>query len=110
MGVWVGALTLIIDYMFAVALTKLVGHHYHMFGAHQAKVKDWFGNVPNSMRTLFIVMTLAEWDEIALTVETAVPGYIVFFVAIAYVMICAFTMVSLIIGIISDAIANSQGD
>lgn len=105
---WVSILTLILDYVCAVFLTQTVGHHAHIWGPNEEKVLVWFGSIGHSMRTLFIVMTLAEWDEIALTLQEQINGLIVFFFAGLYVMIAAITMVSLIIGIISEAIVAAQ--
>merc|ERR1712050_479035 len=60
------------------------------------------------MRTLFIIITLAEWDDIALVVSKHVNGFVVFVLAIAYITLTAFTMVSLITGIISEELVGAQ--
>merc|ERR1719247_1826306 len=70
----------------------------------------WFGNIGHSMRTLFIIITLAEWDQIALVVSKRVNGFLVFTAAIAYITLTAFTMVSLITGIISEELVGAQRD
>merc|ERR1719331_2228675 len=68
----------------------------------------WVGTIGNSMRTLFIIITLAEWDQIALIVSKHVNGFLVFVLAIAYITLTAFTMVSLITGIISEELVGAQ--
>jgi len=105
---WVSVLTLIMIYVLSVFLTQTVGHHASSWGVHEEKITIWFGSIGHSMRTLFICLTLAEWDEIALTLQEQINGLVVFAFAILYVMIAGFTMVSLIIGIISEAIVAAQ--
>jgi len=105
---WVSVLTLILDYVCAVFLTQTVGHKAEMWGDKQAQIEIWFGSIGHSMRTLFIIMTLAEWDEIALTLEQQIHGLIVFGGMIFYIMVAAFTMVSLITGIISESLIRAQ--
>lgn len=105
---WVSVLTLILDYVCAVFLTQTVGHKAEAWGDDQAKIEVWFGSIGHSMRTLFIIMTLAEWDEIALELQKEIHGLIVFAGMIFYIMVAAFTMVSLITGIISEALIRAQ--
>jgi len=108
---WVGLLTLIFNYVCAVFLTQTIGHNSDMWDAENApKVAEWFGTVGHSMRTLFIILTLAQWDEIALTISDELNGMLVFSCAIGYITITAFTMVSLITGIISEELVGSQKD
>jgi len=51
---------------------------------------------------------LAQWDEISLVVSEQIHGLVVFSFAMAYITITAFTMVSLITGIISEELVGSQ--
>lgn len=106
---WVGLLTVILNYICAVFLTQTIGHNASMWGSeHSADIHLWFGTIGNSMRTLFIIITLAEWDHIALVVSKHVNGFVVFVLAIAYITLTAFTMVSLITGIISEELVGAQ--
>jgi hypothetical protein len=106
---WVGLLTIILNYICAVFLTQTIGHNAKMWGSeHEDDIKQWFGTIGNSMRTLFIIITLAEWDQIALIVSKHVNGFLVFVLAIAYITLTAFTMVSLITGIISEELVGAQ--
>jgi hypothetical protein len=108
---WVGLLTVILNYICAVFLTQTIGHNASMWGSeHSADIHLWFGTIGNSMRTLFIIITLAEWDHIALVVSKHVNGFVVFVLAIAYITLTAFTMVSLITGIISEELVGAQRD
>jgi hypothetical protein len=105
---WVGLLTIILNYIVAVFLTQTVGHNASMWGDEEEQILIWFGSIGHSMRTLFIIITLAEWDYIALVVSKRVNGFLVFLVAIAYITLTAFTMVSLITGIISEELCGAQ--
>lgn len=107
---WVGLLTVILNYICAVFLTQTIGHNAEMWEEHEQDIKQWFGSIGNSMRTLFIIITLAEWDQIALVVSKHVNGFAVFVLAIAYITLTAFTMVSLITGIISEELVGAQRD
>eukprot|EP00930_Biecheleria_cincta_P032477 TRINITY_DN2253_c0_g1_i1.p1 TRINITY_DN2253_c0_g1~~TRINITY_DN2253_c0_g1_i1.p1 ORF type:complete len:696 (-),score=127.92 TRINITY_DN2253_c0_g1_i1:24-2111(-) len=107
---WVGLLTIILNYVCAVFLTQTIGQNAAMWEDKEHKIQLWFGTIGRSIRTLFIVITLAEWDEIALTVADQVNGMIVFTLAMAYITITAFTMVSLITGIISEELVRAQND
>merc|ERR1712230_339249 len=60
------------------------------------------------MRTFFIVITLAEWDVIALALSNQYNSFLVFAFFATYITVTAFTMVSLITGIISEALISAQ--
>lgn len=107
---WVGLLTVILNYVCAVFLTQTLGQNAAMWEDKEEKISLWFGTIGRSIRTLFIVITLAEWDEIALTIAERVNGMAVFALAMAYITITAFTMVSLITGIISEELVRAQAD
>merc|ERR1719409_1547554 len=107
---WVGLLTLILNYICAVFLTQTIGHSADMWGEKAPDVRLWFGTIGSSMRTLFIIITLAQWDEIALVLSEQVNGFAVFSIAVTYITITAFTMVSLITGIICEELVGAQKD
>jgi len=108
---WVGLLTLIFNYVCAVFLTQTIGHSANMWDEDSRDdVYRWFGTIGHSLRTLFIILTLAQWDEIALVLSERVSGVVVFATAIGYITITAFTMVSLITGIISEELVGSRKD
>merc|ERR1719484_72749 len=58
---WVGLLTVILNYICAVFLTQTLGHDADAWGDQAYKIERWFGTIGHSMRTLFIIITLAEW-------------------------------------------------
>ena len=88
----IGVILLLLYYVFAVIATNL-------FGADFAK---WFGSLGASMYTLFEVMTLEGWAQIAREVMKVFPYAWVFFVL--YILVATFTMLNLFIGIIVSAI------
>ena len=84
----VGVIVLIVVYVFAVVAANLYGP------AHP----DLFGGVFVSMYTLFQVLTLEGWAEIAASVATTHPQSWIFF--ITFVLIGTFTMLNLFVAIV----------
>lgn len=111
---WVGVLVLVLDYVLAVFLTQVVGHNAHMWqglgeeGDAMEKIDNWFGGIGQSMQTLFVVMTLAEWDDIVFTIMEVYPGFVVFTGAMMYIIVVSYAMVSLVTGIISEKLIAVQ--
>jgi voltage-gated sodium channel len=88
----IGVILLLLYYVFAVIATNLFG----------ADFPKWFGSLGASMYTLFEVMTLEGWAQIAREVMKVFPYAWVFFVL--YILVATFTMLNLFIGIIVSAI------
>jgi voltage-gated sodium channel len=87
----IGLLMLIIFYVFGVMATGLFGGRF----------PDWFGSVPDSMYTLFQIMTLESWSMgIVRPVMAEYPYAWLFF--IPFILVATFTMLNLFIGIIVD--------
>lgn len=84
----VGIVIVLIVYVFAVIAANLYGP------AHPAI----FGDVFTSMYTLFQVMTLEGWPDIAAEVGATHPRAWVFF--LAFVLIATFTMLNLFVAIV----------
>ena len=84
----IGALLLIFFYVFGVAATKLFGADFPV----------WFGSLPKSMFSLFQIMTLEGWAEIAREVMTRYPAAWLFFVV--FILFATFTVLNLFIGLI----------
>jgi hypothetical protein len=105
---WISLLTLILDYVLAVFCTQMVGQKAHHFGENADKISMWFGGIGQSMRTLFIIMTLAQFDEIAVVLEQKYGLFLVWLVLGAYIIIAGYTMVALITGIICESLMSAQ--
>ncbi len=91
----IGALMLILFYVFAVMATGLFG----------AAFPEWFGSIGASMYTLFQIMTLESWSMgIVRPVMVEHPYAWVYF--IPFILIATFTMLNLFIGIIVDTMQS----
>lgn len=87
----IGALMLILFYVFAVMATGLFGQGF----------PEWFGSIGASMYTLFQIMTLESWSMgIVRPVMEQYPYAWAYF--IPFILIATFTMLNLFIGIIVD--------
>jgi len=86
---WITFMLVLVFYVFAVIGTELFGGRF----------PDWFGNIGESMYTLFQVMTLESWSMgIARPVMEAFPLAWAYFVP--FILISAFTVLNLFIGVI----------
>lgn len=85
------ALLVLFFYVFAVLATKLFG----------ANFPEWFGSLPASMFTLFQVMTLEGWADIARALMAQHPLAWLFF--LAFILVATFTVLNLFIAIIVNA-------
>lgn len=94
----IGSIALLLGlffYVFAVMATKLYG----------AAFPHWFGNLGTSLFSLFQVMTLEGWADIAREVMTERPGAWIFFVL--FILLATFTVLNLFIGMIVKAMEDS---
>jgi len=87
----------IIFFVFSVIATKLFGETF----------PDWFGSLGASAYTLFQIMTLESWSMgIVRPVMSEFPlAWILF---IPFIIITAFTVLNLFIGVIVDAMQNEN--
>jgi hypothetical protein len=107
---WIGTLIIITNYVFAVFFTQLVGHKAELWGEKEAMIKHWCGSLPNAMVSLFVVMTLDDWIEMADTIAEVMPPLIVYPVFMFYILLSSYTMTSLITGIISETLITRERD
>lgn len=94
----IGSIALLLGlffYVFAVMATKLYG----------SVSPHWFGDLGTSLFSLFQVMTLEGWADIAREVMTERPGAWVFFVV--FILLATFTVLNLFIGMIVKAMEDS---
>mmetsp|Transcript_43332 Transcript_43332/g.92768 ORF Transcript_43332/g.92768 Transcript_43332/m.92768 type:complete len:493 (+) Transcript_43332:344-1822(+) len=105
-----GLLVFILNYVCAIMLTQGIGQSTDSWEDPEEKeqIEAWFGSIPNSMQTLFMVMTLSGWDEIAQTLMKVMPASVIFTGLVLYIMITSYTMTSLVTGIISESLITSQ--
>jgi len=105
---WVGVLILVLDYAVAVILTLLVGQQAYRWEEKADEIESWFGSIGRAMQTLFTIMTLSGWDHIAQVLAEVIPGVIVMPSMVLYIMLCCFTMASLVMGVISDSFLGAR--
>ena len=92
-----GAIALLLGiffYVFAVVATKLFG----------AEFPHWFGSLWTSMFSLFQIMTLEAWAEIAREVMERYPAAWLFF--IIFILVATFTVLNLFIALIVKAMED----
>lgn len=87
----IGFLLLLFFYVFAVMATKLFG----------ADFPHWFGSLWTSSFSLFQIMTLEGWADIAREVMAREPGAWLFF--LAFILLATFTVLNLFIAVIVNA-------
>ena len=89
----VGLLGLVL-YVFAVMATKLYG----------AIAPEFFGNLGASLFTLFQIMTVEGWPDVARSVMTQSPHSWIFFVV--YLLIATFMVLNLFIAVVVNAMQS----
>jgi len=87
LGSVIGIIAVIV-YVFAVIATKLFAEHF----------PQWFGTLGESAYTLFQVMTLEGWADIARAVIEVYPLAWLFFVT--FILVSTFTMLNLFIAVV----------
>ncbi|MFO7276263.1 MAG: ion transporter [Pseudomonadota bacterium] len=87
----IGCLLLLFFYVYAVMATKLYGERF----------PEWFGDLWSSMFSLFQIMTLEGWAEIAREVMAVSPWAWLFF--LVFILIGTFTVLNLFIAVIVNA-------
>lgn len=96
---------LIIFYVTAVMATQTFGVNA------DPELQKYFGDIGNSMFTLFQIMTLEGWNDIAAAVLPLYPMAWIFFVV--FITVASFAVLNLFIGIIVDAMNlmhDEEGD
>jgi len=104
---WSYVMTAFILYIFAIAGVEMIGYNSAFEG--DPIVDEYFGNVPKAMFTLFQIMTLDSWTQVARPIvheRSYLAGYFVFFISIA-----VFVLSNLITAVIvENAFAISKED
>uniref|UniRef100_A0A0G4G4F5 EF-hand domain-containing protein n=1 Tax=Chromera velia CCMP2878 TaxID=1169474 RepID=A0A0G4G4F5_9ALVE len=101
---WVSLMLILLNYVCAIFVTRVIGHSEEQYEDEDdaARIKDFFGTVPRSMLTLFQIMTLEGWPDIARMVIREQPWMWVFFVV--YIMITTVTLLNLVTGVIVEKV------
>lgn len=92
----IALLLVLFFYIFAVMATRLFG----------ADFPQWFGNLGASMFSLFQIMTLEGWADIAREIMATYPAAWLFFMV--FILLATFTVLNLFIAIIVNAMQHSH--
>ena len=95
LGSVIGIITVIL-YVFAVIATKLFAERF----------PQWFGTLGESAYTLFQIMTLEGWGDIARSVMEVYPIAWLFFVI--FILVSTFTMLNLFIAVVVTSMQSEH--
>lgn len=99
--VWSLLLIVLVVYATGVFLTKLLGHRLDL--QDDEEVQEWFGSIWSSMFTLFQMITLEGWNDVArYTMKDTIagPGFVL--LTIGFILFTNLTLLNLVTGIILD--------
>jgi len=107
-----GVLVAVMDYVFAIFLTQVVGQHAEDWASvgKQALIEKWFGNIGASMRTLFDIMTLDEWSDVVVALSEVLPSFPIFIFFTSYIVFAAYTLVCMVTALLSSQLIQAQQD
>lgn len=100
----IGILLFLVSYIFAVMFTQLFKDMYE----NGQTTEDYFSRMDGTFFTLFQIMTMDSWADIAREVMVVYPWAWLPF--ISFVIITGFIVVNLIIAVICDAISALNDD
>ncbi|AFH47761.1 Kef-type K+ transport system protein [Ignavibacterium album JCM 16511] len=93
---WIFVLLTLVFYVFSVIGTKLFG----------ASFPEWFGTIWASMFSLFQIMTLEGWADIARAVNELYPFANLYF--ISFILIASYTTLNIFIAIVVNTMSEIQ--
>lgn len=102
---WIGIVIFILNFVLASLLTSTLGQEAHLWEDQAGQMREWFGSVGRSMQTLFGVMTLSGWEELATILSRVVPAPVVGLSIVVYLMMCFFTTLSLVTSLVNQSFA-----
>jgi len=98
---WIALLMFMIMLVFAILLTDTVGMRAEEFPEqYRDDIKKYWGSTAKSLTTLFQFMTMDDWSHISHEVLTTMPYMTAVFDL--YIFMQAFSMMSLLTGVIAD--------
>eukprot|EP00747_Dinoflagellata_sp_TGD_P216788 gnl/TRDRNA2_/TRDRNA2_89280_c0_seq1.p1 gnl/TRDRNA2_/TRDRNA2_89280_c0~~gnl/TRDRNA2_/TRDRNA2_89280_c0_seq1.p1 ORF type:complete len:458 (-),score=64.59 gnl/TRDRNA2_/TRDRNA2_89280_c0_seq1:81-1427(-) len=105
---WVGLLMIIIDYVCAILMVRIIGKNAARWGSDEAKIQAWFGTIPKAMESLFVIMTLDGWSVMAEELSLQIPEELVWFCFMMYIIVVSYALTSLITGVISESLITAK--
>jgi voltage-gated sodium channel len=97
--VWLAVLIFFFIYTIGLVLTRLIGKQY---GDEDPEVEFYWGTVPSSLLSLFIVMTGEDWPNIAATAER--HQFWTRFLFVFFIGVTNLALLNLITGVIIDKV------
>lgn len=106
---WISILFFILIFVSAIFCTTMIGHaEVYPPWEEPETIQYYWGTVIHSMKTLFQFVTLDNWAYIAGMVTVKIPSMQFFF--IFYIIVTAFTILSLMTGVVSEHILKVAKD
>jgi len=95
--VWAWILIALVLYLFGIFLTRTVGHA----NEDDADLTSYFGTVPQSMYTLFQIMTLEEWPVIARLAMERHPW--IWVVIVGFIIITTYSILNVVVAVVVES-------
>lgn len=112
---WILVLGLLIILFFAVSVTTIVGNHSDLWSQErcsfcepgdQERIEELFGDLGDSMWTMFQFVTLDDWSGIIQLVSKRM--WVMKFFFLAYTLIASFALISLLTGVMAEHIMSES--
>ncbi|CEM25353.1 unnamed protein product [Vitrella brassicaformis CCMP3155] len=99
---WISVFLLMTQYICATFTTRLFGQIH----SSDELMDEWWGSILRSAFTLFQLMTMEGWNEIARHTMDFAPASAIFFVA--YILFTNVTLLNLVTGVIVEAVNDTS--
>lgn len=105
---WAGLLVAIVIYIFGMLITRLVGKKCCSADDpfQDPRILDWFGTMPRSLFTLFQLMTLEGWPDIARITLDDNPWLTMFYVC--FIMLTNVTLLNTVAGVLTENVLTAS--
>jgi len=101
---WAMILVVLVLYIFAMVLTRLVQVDDAL--KDDPNIEEWFGSLARSLFTLFQLMTLEGWPDIArATLETS-PWLTIFYVT--FIVVTNITLLNTVAGVLTENVLSTS--
>mmetsp|Transcript_48958 Transcript_48958/g.141852 ORF Transcript_48958/g.141852 Transcript_48958/m.141852 type:complete len:600 (-) Transcript_48958:62-1861(-) len=101
---WAMVLVVAVLYVFALVLTRLTLTDPYL--RENPKVVRWFGTMPRSLFTLFQLMTLEGWPDIARETLDSSPWLTIFYVA--FILLTNITLLNTVAGVLVENVLKTS--
>lgn len=103
--VWTLWLMLIILYIFGIFFFEVLGKH-----AEDESIREIFDTLPEAMLSLFKIMTLDGWSDIAFAVWQDDQCYPMVFMILVFIVLCSFALLNVFMAVIVEHTLESGMD